>query len=181
MGIVQFHTQGAPRKFVQTPKLLVILYEASSGIRQIFMDGRKGAHRRSATVVLRLLHRPVGKGDTLVVETTHMREDGWLDIIGSPVTDAATITERIRRTSYGRMTIDVTVNDPKAYTSPGRCASTSASCPSRRSSSSSAKRTSASASSSPRSSDRPSGLRNGFDLHTSPSLALPPLAPSVAM
>ncbi|HET9270561.1 MAG TPA: hypothetical protein VFO31_20430, partial [Vicinamibacterales bacterium] len=41
MGIVQFHTQGAPRKFVQTPKLLVILYEASSGIRQIFMDGRK--------------------------------------------------------------------------------------------------------------------------------------------
>ena len=47
-----------------------------------------------------------------------MREDGWLDIIGSPVTDAATITERIRRPNYGRMTIDVTVNDPKAYTKP---------------------------------------------------------------
>ena len=117
MGIVQFHTQGAPRKFVQTPKLLVILYEASSGIRQIFMDGRKA---------------PTGdpqpwyygysagrwEGDTLVVETTHMREDGWLDIIGSPITDAATITERLRRPSYGRMTIDVTVNDPKVYTKP---------------------------------------------------------------
>ena len=47
-----------------------------------------------------------------------MREDGWLDIIGSPITDAATITERFRRTSYGRMTIDITVNDPKAYTKP---------------------------------------------------------------
>jgi hypothetical protein len=47
-----------------------------------------------------------------------MREDGWLDIIGSPLTDAATLTERIRRTSYGQMTIDVTVNDPKAYTKP---------------------------------------------------------------
>jgi len=117
MGIVQFHTQGAPRKFVQTPKLLVILYEASSGIRQIFLDGRKA---------------PTGdpqpwyygyssgrwEGDTLVVETTHMREDGWLDIIGSPLTEAATLTERIRRTSYGQMTIDVTVNDPKAYTKP---------------------------------------------------------------
>ena len=117
MGIVQFHTQGAPRKFVQTPKLMVILYEASSGMRQIFMDGRKA---------------PTGdpqpwyygystgrwEGDTLVVETTHMREDGWLDIIGSPITDAATLTERFRRTSYGRMTIDVTVNDPKAYTKP---------------------------------------------------------------
>jgi hypothetical protein len=117
MGVVQFHTQGAPRKFVQTPKLLVILYEASSGIRQIFLDGRTA---------------PTGdpqpwyygystgrwEGDTLVVETTHMREDGWLDIIGSPLTEAATLTERIRRTSYGQMTIDVTVNDPKAYTKP---------------------------------------------------------------
>ena len=40
MGIMQFHTQGMPRKFVQTPGLIVILYEASSGIRQIFTDGR---------------------------------------------------------------------------------------------------------------------------------------------
>ncbi len=31
MGIMQFHTQGAPRKFVQTPDVLVILYEASMG------------------------------------------------------------------------------------------------------------------------------------------------------
>src|SRR5690606_25575867 len=40
MGIMQFHTQGAPRKIVQTPGLIVILYEASMGIRQIFLDGR---------------------------------------------------------------------------------------------------------------------------------------------
>ena len=41
MGIVQFHTQGAPRKFVQTPGVIVILYEASMGSRQIFTDGRE--------------------------------------------------------------------------------------------------------------------------------------------
>jgi hypothetical protein len=40
MGLMQFHTQGAPRKFIQTPDELVILYEASSGVRQIFTDGR---------------------------------------------------------------------------------------------------------------------------------------------
>ena len=40
MGIMQFHTQGAPRKFIQTPNVLVILYEASMGVRQIFTDGR---------------------------------------------------------------------------------------------------------------------------------------------
>ncbi len=39
MGLMQFHTQGAPRKFIQTPGLTVILYEASMGIRQIFTDG----------------------------------------------------------------------------------------------------------------------------------------------
>src|SRR5215467_15833835 len=32
MGIMQFWTQGFPRKFVQTPGLIVVLYEASSGI-----------------------------------------------------------------------------------------------------------------------------------------------------
>ena len=117
MGIVQFHTQGAPRKFVQTPKLMVILYEASSGIRQIFMDGRK-APTGDPQPWYYGYSTSRWEGDTLVVETTHMREDGWLDIIGSPITDAATITERFRRTSYGRMTIDVTVNDPKAYTKP---------------------------------------------------------------
>ena len=117
MGIVQFHTQGAPRKFVQTSKLLVILYEASSGIRQIFMDGRK-APTGDPQPWFYGYSTGRWEGDTLVVETTHLREDGWLDIIGSPLTDAATLTERIRRPTYGRMTIDVTVNDPKVYTRP---------------------------------------------------------------
>jgi hypothetical protein len=35
---------------------------------------------------------------------------------GSPLTDAATVTERFRRVNYGNLTIDITVDDPKAYT-----------------------------------------------------------------
>jgi hypothetical protein len=54
----------------------------------------------------------------LVVTTTHFRDGEWLDIIGSPLTDAATVTERFRRTSFGHMEIDITVDDPKAYTEP---------------------------------------------------------------
>jgi hypothetical protein len=42
----------------------------------------------------------------------------WLDRNGSPLTDAAKITERFRRVNYGNLEIDVTVNDPKAYTKP---------------------------------------------------------------
>ena len=40
MGIIQLHTQGAPRKFLQTSQEIAILYEASSNRREIFIDGR---------------------------------------------------------------------------------------------------------------------------------------------
>ena len=117
MGLMQFHTQGFPRKFVQTPEEIVILYEASSGIRQIFTDGRPLPTDDPQPW---FYGYSVGHwdGDTLVVETTGFRDDGWLDIIGSPITEKAKMTERFRRPTYGRMEIDITVDDPKAYTKP---------------------------------------------------------------
>jgi hypothetical protein len=117
MGIMQFHTQGFPRKFIQTPEEIVILYEASSGIRQIFTDGRPLPTDDPQPWYYGY---SVGRwqGDTLVVETTGFRDDGWLDIIGSPLTESGKITERFRRPTFGRMEIDITVEDPKAYTKP---------------------------------------------------------------
>jgi hypothetical protein len=47
-----------------------------------------------------------------------MRDGGWLDIQGSPLTDQARITERFKRVNYGTLQIDVTIDDPKAYTAP---------------------------------------------------------------
>src|SRR5687767_9705402 len=117
MGIMQFHTQGAPRKFIQTPDVLVILYEASMGLRQIFTDGREIPTDDPQPW---WYGYSVGhwEGDTLVVTTKGLRDGEWLDIFGTPLTDAATYTERFRRVTYGRMEIDVTVDDPKAYTAP---------------------------------------------------------------
>ena len=57
-------------------------------------------------------------GDALVVQTIGFRDDTWLDRNGSPMTDAAKVTERFRRMNYGRLEVDVTVDDPKAYTRP---------------------------------------------------------------
>jgi hypothetical protein len=34
------------------------------------------------------------------------------------LTDAAKLTERFRRPNYGTLEIDVTIDDPKAYTKP---------------------------------------------------------------
>jgi hypothetical protein len=117
MGNMQFHTQGAPRKFVQNPRLLIILYEASMGVRQIFTDGRPSPDNDPQPW---FYGYSTGRweGDELVVTTTGFRDGEWLDIIGSPLTDAATVTERFRRPSFGRMQIDITVDDPKAYTEP---------------------------------------------------------------
>ena len=42
----------------------------------------------------------------------------WLDRNGSPLTDAAKITERFHRINLGKLEIEITVDDPKAYTKP---------------------------------------------------------------
>jgi hypothetical protein len=117
MGVMQLHTQGAPRKFVQTPSLLLVLYEAGGEARQIFTDGRP---LPAGDPQAWWNGYSVGRweGDDLVVTTTHFRDGGWLDLIGSPLTDVATITERFRRPTFARMEIDVTVDDRKAYTRP---------------------------------------------------------------
>lgn len=118
MGIIQLHTQGAPRKFFQTPRSLVILYEASWERREIFTDGRKLPPADDVHPWWYGYSTGTWDGDTLVVETSGFRDGGWLDIIGSPLTDAGRVTERFRRVSYGRMEIDVTIDDRKAYTRP---------------------------------------------------------------
>ena len=117
MGLMQFHEHPQPRKMIQTPDVLVILYEGNAGVRQIFTDGRALPANDPQPW---WYGYSVGRweGDTLVVETTGLRDDGWLDIDGSPQTAAATITERYRRLNYGTLKIDVTIDDPKAYTAP---------------------------------------------------------------
>lgn len=54
----------------------------------------------------------------LVVETNGLRDGLWADFYGSPLTDQARMTERFRRPNYGTLEIQVTIDDPKAYTKP---------------------------------------------------------------
>ena len=42
----------------------------------------------------------------------------WLDVRGSPLTNAGKVTERFTRPNYGTLEIQITVDDPKAYTRP---------------------------------------------------------------
>jgi hypothetical protein len=117
IGLMQLHTHPEPRKIIQTPGLIVILYEANAGVRQIFTDGRP-LPRNDAQPWWYGYSTGKWDGDTLVVETTGFRDDVWMDVEGSPLTEAGKMTERFRRLNYGNMEIDITVDDRKAYTKP---------------------------------------------------------------
>ena len=116
LGILQMNTHPFPRRFVQAPGYLAVLHERDMEYRQIFTDGRPlpGDPQPSWNGY------STGKwvGDVLVVETIGFRDGLWADYDGSPLTSAAKITERFHRLDYGSMEIEMTVDDPKAYTKP---------------------------------------------------------------
>ncbi len=117
IGHMLYHLHPQPRKVIQTPDVIVILYEANSGVRQIFTDGRS---LPDDDPLPWWFGYSVGswEGDTLVVETTGFRDDVWIDYNGSPLTSSGKITERFRRVNYGTLEIDITIEDPMAYTEP---------------------------------------------------------------
>ena len=81
------------------------------------------------------------EGDTLVVDSIGFRDDLWLDFRGSPLTSAGKVRERITRPDFGHLNIEVTVDDPKAYTRPWTVRCSSRSSRTRRSSTRSVSRT----------------------------------------
>ena len=106
-----------PVKFIQSPKLIAILYEADDKHRQIYTDGR---------VLPKEFDQPAWMGysvgrwerDTLVVDTAGFNDKTWMDIMGHPHSDALRIVERYRRRDFGHMDVEMTFDDPKMYTKP---------------------------------------------------------------
>jgi hypothetical protein len=117
LGLTQLHMHPQPRKVLQTPREIAILYEANGNTRQILTDGRR-LPNHDATPWWYGYSAGHWDGDTLVVETTGFRDDVWLDVEGSPLTSSGKMTERWRRVKFGLMQIDITIEDPKAYTKP---------------------------------------------------------------
>jgi hypothetical protein len=103
-------------KIVQTPGLILVLYEYQNTFRQIFTDGRKLSVDPNPT----WMGYSVGhwEGDTLVVESRGFNGKAWMSGRGVPMSDAMHLTERIHRRDAGHMDIELTVDDPKAYTKP---------------------------------------------------------------
>jgi len=103
-------------KAIHTPKLLALLYEVNAMYRQIFIDGRP--QPVDPTPGWNGYSTAHWEHDTLVVETRGFRDGLWIDTGGSPMSDVAKMTERMRRPNYGTLDIELTVDDPKVYTRP---------------------------------------------------------------
>jgi hypothetical protein len=116
LGPIKMHLHPYPRKMIQVPGLLVILFERDTAYRQIFTDGR--ALPVDPQPSFNGYSTAKWEGDTLVVTTIGIRDGTWLDVSGTPLTNTARVTERFHRPSFGRLEIDITVDDPKAYTKP---------------------------------------------------------------
>ncbi len=105
-----------PFKIIQMPGLVVILHEALMTFRQIFTDGRALPEEAEPT----WMGYSVGtwEGNQLVVRTTGFNDKTWLDITGHPATEALKVTERFSRRDLGHLDLEITIDDPKAYTRP---------------------------------------------------------------
>jgi hypothetical protein len=103
-------------KFVHSPSLLVVLNEWNAGYRQVFTDARPLP--KDPNPSWQGYSSAKWDGDTLVVDTNGIRDDMWIDWNGSVLTESAKVQERFRRPDFGHMEIEVTVDDPKAYTKP---------------------------------------------------------------
>ncbi len=103
-------------KLVQTPDLVIVMHESRTIYRQIFTDGRPLPKDPQPT----WMGYSVGRWekDTLVVDTIKQNGKTWLDMRGLPGTEALHVTERFTRPAIGHIDIDVTIDDPKAYTKP---------------------------------------------------------------
>jgi hypothetical protein len=84
--------------------------------RQIFTDGRPLPEDPTPGWMGYSTAR--WEDDTLVIQTRGFRDKLWMDLGGTPMSDAAKMTERIRRPNYGTLEIEITVDDPKVFTKP---------------------------------------------------------------
>ena len=103
-------------KFVHTPSLLLVLNEWNAGYRQVFTDARPLP--QDPTPSWQGYSSAKWSGDTLVIDTIGTRDDIWIDWNGSVLTESAKVREQMRRPDFGHLEIQVTVDDPKAYTKP---------------------------------------------------------------
>ena len=116
-GVPRVNGVPFPQRIIQTPALVVILYETRTTFRQIVLDAH---HTLPSDPQPTWMGYSKGRwdGDTLVVETHGFNGKTWLDDAGHPQSEGARVTERIRRPDFWRLVVELTIDDPAMYAKP---------------------------------------------------------------
>jgi hypothetical protein len=115
-GVPRIYLHPFPMEIIQTPGRVIMFFEFSHFVRQVFTDGRRHTTDLGPT----WMGDSIGtwEGDTLVVDTTGFNDKTWIDRAGHPHSEALHVVERIRRTDRSTLQDDITITDPTAYTRP---------------------------------------------------------------
>ncbi len=115
-GVPRVWTEPYPFEIISLPGRVLVYYEFQHLVRTIHTDGREHAKDLPPT----FMGDSIGKwdGDALVVDTIGFNDQTWLDNTKRPHSEELHIIERIRRTSHDALQLDITIDDPKAYTKP---------------------------------------------------------------
>jgi hypothetical protein len=113
-GVPRIYQQPYAFEIVQTPARVIELFEFEPNVREIYTDGRQHLKDLDPT----WMGESIGwyEGDTLVVDTVGFNDKTWIDRGGLPHSDQLHVIERIRRPSHAALEINITIEDPKAYT-----------------------------------------------------------------
>jgi hypothetical protein len=115
-GLPRVYLHPFPMEIVQTPGEVLVLFEYDSLRHPIYVDGRK--HDEALGPLW--MGDSIGhwEGDTLVTDTVNFNDKTWIDRVGHPHSAELHLIEHFRRTSHDHLSVDITIDDPKAYSKP---------------------------------------------------------------
>jgi len=114
-GVTRLYQYPYEFLFVQTPDTVYILYEFSRVWRLIPLNKEHPKDPDSTW-----MGDSVGRYEdgALVIDTIGFNDKTWLDQVGHPHSDALHLVERLRRVDKDTLELELTIDDPKAYTKP---------------------------------------------------------------
>lgn len=115
-GVPNVYTHAYPVEVLQVPGRTILFFEYGHFVRQVFTDGREHVKDANPTWMGDSIGR--WEGDTLVVDSTGFNDKTWLDVTGHPHSEAMHVTERLRRPDHDTLMIEITIDDPQAYSAP---------------------------------------------------------------
>jgi hypothetical protein len=115
-GVPRIYLHPFAMEIVQTPKEVIQIFEYDHLVRHIYIDGRPHPDDPDPT----FMGNAIGhwEGDTLVVDTIGFNDKTWIDRVGHPHSEKLHTIERFRRVNQSTIQMDLTLEDPVAYTAP---------------------------------------------------------------